>query len=127
MSRTFSLNVASPYPTKPFDSGAGSLDQRMLVLCGNDKVDSATSGTWMGTVQLSRIRPFCGRMPLELRLGINDLAAAAGGENAAKLLNLTVPGWPYSRMEGAVTLLSGGTHTSSVCTSWTTATRAHCE
>ena len=26
-------------------------------------------------------------------------------------------------MEGAVTLLSGGTHTSSVCTSWTTATR----
>ena len=89
MSRTFSLNVASPYPTKPFDSGAGSLDQRMLVLCGNDKVDSATSGTWMGTVKLSRIRPFCGRMPLELRLGINDLAAAAGGENAAKLLNLT--------------------------------------
>ena len=26
-------------------------------------------------------------------------------------------------MEGAVTLLSGGTHTSSGCTSWTTATR----
>ena len=38
---------------------------------------------------------------------------------------MTTPdiGWHYSRMEGAVTLLSGGTHTSSVCTSWTTAAR----
>ena len=44
-----------------------------------------------GTVKVSRIRPFCGRVPLNLRLGINDLAAAVGGENAAKLLNLTVP------------------------------------
>ena len=42
-----------------------------------------------GTVKLSRIRPFCGRVPLNLRLGINDLVAAEGCENAAKLLNLT--------------------------------------
>ena len=34
MSRTFSLSVASRCPTKPFDPGAESLDQRMLVLCG---------------------------------------------------------------------------------------------
>ena len=43
-----------------------------------------------GTVKLSRIRPFCGRILLDQRLRINDLAVAAGGENAAKLLNLTV-------------------------------------
>ena len=29
-------------PTKPFASGVGSLDQHMPVLCGDDKVDSAT-------------------------------------------------------------------------------------
>ena len=40
---------------------------------------------------MSRIRPFCGRILLDNRLRINDLAVAAGGENAAKLLNLTVP------------------------------------
>ena len=45
-----------------------------------------------GTVKLSRICPFCGRILLDQRLRINDLAVAAGGENAAKLLNLTVPG-----------------------------------
>ena len=45
---------------------------------------------WEGTVKLSRIRPFCGRILLDQRLRINDLAVAAGGENAAKLLNLTV-------------------------------------
>ena len=44
-----------------------------------------------GTVKLSRIRPFCGKILLDQRLRINDLAVAAGGENAAKLLNLTVP------------------------------------
>ena len=44
-----------------------------------------------GTVKLSRIRPFCGRILLDNRLRLNDLAVAAGGENAAKLLNLTVP------------------------------------
>ena len=44
-----------------------------------------------GTVKLSRIRPFCGRILLDQRPRINDLAVAAGGENAAKLLNLTVP------------------------------------
>ena len=44
-----------------------------------------------GTVKLSRIRPFCGRILLDHRLRINDLAVAASGENAAKLLNLTVP------------------------------------
>ena len=44
-----------------------------------------------GTVKLSRICPFCGRILLDQRLRINDLAVAAGGENAAKLLNLTVP------------------------------------
>ena len=38
----------------------------------------------------SRIRPFCGRILLDQRLIINDLAVAASGENAAKLLNLTV-------------------------------------
>ena len=46
---------------------------------------------WRGTVKLSRICPFCGRILLDNRLIINDLAVAAGGENAAKLLNLTVP------------------------------------
>ena len=46
---------------------------------------------WRGTVKLSRICPFCGRILLDQRLRINDLAVAAGGENAAKLLNLTVP------------------------------------
>ena len=45
----------------------------------------------LGTVKLSRICPFCGRILLDQRLRINDLAVAAGGENAAKLLNLTVP------------------------------------
>ena len=40
---------------------------------------------------MSRICPFCGRILLDQRLRINDLAVAAGGENAAKLLNLTVP------------------------------------
>ena len=44
-----------------------------------------------GTVKLSRICPFRGRILLDQRLIINDLAVAAGGENAAKLLNLTVP------------------------------------
>ena len=44
-----------------------------------------------GTVKLSRIYPFCGRILLDQRLIINDLAVAAGGEDAAKLLNLTVP------------------------------------
>ena len=43
-----------------------------------------------GTVKLSRICPFCGRILLDQTLIINDLAVAAGGENAAKLLNLTV-------------------------------------
>ena len=44
-----------------------------------------------GTVKLSRICAFCGRILLDQRLIINDLAVAAGGENAAKLLNLTAP------------------------------------
>ena len=44
-----------------------------------------------GTVKLSRICPFCRCIPLELSLRINDLEAVAGGENAAKQLNLTVP------------------------------------
>ena len=48
-------------------------------------------GSYNGTVKLSRICPFCGRILLDQRLRINDLAVAAGGENAAKLLNLTVP------------------------------------
>ena len=47
MSRTFSLSVASPYPTKPFDPGTGSLNQRMPALCGGDKVASVTFGTWL--------------------------------------------------------------------------------
>ena len=49
----------------------------------------------VGTVKLSRIRPFCGRILLDQRLRINDLAVAASGENAAKLLNLTVSSQPY--------------------------------
>ena len=51
----------------------------------------AALATRNGTVKLSRIRPFCGKILLDQRLRINDLAVAAGGENAAKLLNLTVP------------------------------------
>ena len=54
-------------------------------------IGGATCLAFERAVQLSRIRPFCGRVPLNLRLGLNDLAAAVGGENAAKLLNLTVP------------------------------------
>ena len=46
MSKIFWLSGASPHPKKPFDPGAGSLDQRVLVLCGDDKVDSPASGTW---------------------------------------------------------------------------------
>ena len=50
------------------------------------------SFAWLyGTVKLSRICPFCGKILLDNRLRINDLAVATGGENAAKLLNLTVP------------------------------------
>ena len=48
----------------------------------------------MLTVKLSRIRPFCGRMPSDLRLGINDLAARADSEDADKLLT---PHWIASR------------------------------
>ena len=44
-----------------------------------------------GTVNLSRIRPFCGRILLKLRPGINDLQVVEGDENAAKQLNLTIP------------------------------------
>ena len=54
-----------------------------------------------GTVKLSRICPFCGRILLDQRLRINDLAVAAGGENAAKLLNLTVPYYPWE-LQGAI-------------------------
>ena len=53
--------------------------------------ESGTGKDLLGTVKLSRICPFCGRILLDQRLRINDLAVAAGGENAAKLLNLTVP------------------------------------
>ena len=55
------------------------------------RIGCSGSGGGRGTVKLSRIRPFCGRILLDQRLRINDLAVAAGGENAAKLLNLTVP------------------------------------
>ena len=44
-----------------------------------------------GTVKLSRIRPFCGRILLKLRPGINDLEVVEGDENATKQLNLTLP------------------------------------
>ena len=78
-------------------------------------------GRTAGTVKLSRICPFCGRILLDQRLRINDLAVAAGGENAAKLLNLTVPAneLPVSRRKEALvsawsmamTLIeSGGEH-----------------
>ena len=52
---------------------------------------SAEPSELAGTVKLSRIRPFCGRILLDQRLRINDLAVAASGENAAEPLNLTVP------------------------------------
>ena len=55
---------------------------------------SELRGQVEGTVKLSRICPFCGRILLDHRLRINDLAVVAGGENAAKLLNLTVPAAP---------------------------------
>ena len=45
---------------------------------------SELRGQVEGTVKLSRICPFCGRILLDQRLRINYLAVAAGGENAAK-------------------------------------------
>ena len=67
-------------------------EPRYQPLLGQDlnRDDRKTIGPG-GTVKLSRICPFCGRILLDQRLRINDLAVAAGGENAAKLLNLTVP------------------------------------
>ena len=55
--------------------------------------------------------------------------AVVGGTGGQRLSKTPPPniGWHYSPMEGAVTLLSGGTHTSSVCTSWKMVPRAHCE
>ena len=66
---------------------------------------------WDGTVKLSRIRPFCGRILLDQRLRINDLAVAASGENAAKLLNLTVP----CEVRGASILLIEGSESGGGC------------
>ena len=57
-----------------------------MVTAAHSALDKALNGT----VKLSRICPFCGRIPLDQRLRINDLAVAASCENAAKLLNLTV-------------------------------------
>ena len=61
------------------------------VLSGLTKPARPALNMFKGTVKLSRICPFCGRILLDQRLRINDLAVATGGENAAKLLNLTVP------------------------------------
>ena len=60
---------------------------------------------------------------------VRRLRGAVVGGTGGQRSSMTTPdiGWHYSRMERAVTLLSGGPHTSSVCTSWTTATRAHCK
>ena len=68
----------------------------------------------------NRVGP-CGR--------VRRLRDVVVGRTGGQRSSMTIPdiGWHYSRMEGAVTLLSGGTHTSSLCTSWMTATRAHCE
>ena len=44
-----------------------------------------------GTVNLSRIRPVCGRSLLKPRLGINDLEVVEGFENVSEKLKLTVP------------------------------------
>ena len=65
------------------------------------------ANTHKGTAKLSRICPFRGRILLDQRLIINDLAVAAGGENAAKLLNLTVPviGCPKFRIVSTERLL----------------------
>ena len=63
---------------------------RSHVLAPNMQASIKCRRSANGTVKLSRIRPFCGRILLDQRLRINDLAVAAGGENAAKLLNLTV-------------------------------------
>ena len=65
---------------------------RFSTIRGNWNRQSASlANPTTGTVKLSRICPFCGRILLDQKLRINDLAVAAGGENAAKLLNLTVP------------------------------------
>ena len=62
----------------------------------------------LGTVKLSRICPFCGRILLDQRLRINDLAVAAGGENAAKLLNLTVPSSARASIRPSILTTSSG-------------------
>lgn len=41
----FQVGLALEF-SKPSQTGAGSLDQRMPALCGGDKVGSVTSGTW---------------------------------------------------------------------------------
>ena len=49
------------------------------------------AGTAAGTVNLSRIRPVCGRNLLDPRLEINGLEVVEGCENVAEELKLTVP------------------------------------
>ena len=71
--------------------GTGERQARRIVSALVDKGVLVSESPRAGTVKLSRICPFCGRILLDQRLRINDLAVAAGGENAAKLLNLTVP------------------------------------
>ena len=81
----------------PFPISLANLSIRASI-----KSRSSASYIWSkGTVKLSRICPFCGRILLDQRLRINDLAVAAGGENAAKLLNLTVPYYPWE-LQGAI-------------------------
>ena len=53
----------------------------------------------MGTVNLSRIRPVCGRNLLKPRPGINDLEVVEGCENVAEKLKLTVPFCEIGRFE----------------------------
>ena len=84
--------VTSEYPARLLSNGFWPAELLAGPLKRQRFPERVSQHLKVGTVKLSRIRPFCGRILLDQRLRINDLAVAAGGENAAKLLNLTVPG-----------------------------------
>ena len=60
---------------------------------------------------------------------VRRLRSAVVGGMGGQRSSMTTPdiGWHYSRMEEPLPCYRADPHTSSVCTSWTTATRAHCE
>ncbi len=88
MSRTFSRSGASPYPTKPFDPGAGSLDQRMLGLCRGDRVASVTSGTWTSCSLRSAVNAIIFGEPLN---GILKLTRGGDGARGDEPLLQLIP------------------------------------